>query len=143
MRISDWSSDVCSSDLAQGEADELVDLLEVWRRGHRAGEDQRERQLRVLLAQQDAEQVEDLLGGADAAGKHHDAVAEPDEGFQPLLDVRHDHQLVDDRRSEEHTSELQSLMRISYAVFCLKKKKNNTIQHDICKMYKHNIQYTQ
>src|SRR3546814_3740510 len=31
------------------------------------------------------------------------------------------------RRSEEHTSELQSLMRISYAVFCLKKKNNNTI----------------
>src|SRR3546814_2123122 len=31
-----------------------------------------------------------------------------------------------DIRSEEHTSELQSLMRISYAVFCLKKKKNNT-----------------
>src|SRR3546814_2303465 len=31
-----------------------------------------------------------------------------------------------DRRSEEHTSELQSLMRISYAVFCLKKKTNNT-----------------
>src|SRR3546814_9016780 len=30
-------------------------------------------------------------------------------------------------RSEEHTSELQSLMRISYAVFCMKKKKNNTI----------------
>src|SRR3546814_1663932 len=32
------------------------------------------------------------------------------------------------RRSEEHTSELQSLMRISYAVFCLKKKKNNNEQ---------------
>src|SRR3546814_3557338 len=32
-------------------------------------------------------------------------------------------------RSEEHTSELQSLMRISYAVFCLKKKKNNTKQN--------------
>src|SRR3546814_6809706 len=32
-------------------------------------------------------------------------------------------------RSEEHTSELQSLMRISYAVFCLKKKKNTTTQH--------------
>src|SRR3546814_1579761 len=31
------------------------------------------------------------------------------------------------KRSEEHTSELQSLMRISYAVFCLKKKKKNTI----------------
>src|SRR3546814_1325362 len=35
---------------------------------------------------------------------------------------------VDDHRSEEHTSELQSLMRISYAVFCLKKKKKNTEQ---------------
>src|SRR3546814_7770260 len=32
--------------------------------------------------------------------------------------------IVEDDRSEEHTSELQSLMRISYAVFCLKKKKN-------------------
>src|SRR3546814_2328098 len=32
----------------------------------------------------------------------------------------------DENRSEEHTSELQSLMRISYAVFCLKKKKTNT-----------------
>src|SRR3546814_2333482 len=35
------------------------------------------------------------------------------------------------RRSEEHTSELQSLMRISYAVFCLKKKKNNKTQEEI------------
>src|SRR3546814_8521681 len=34
-------------------------------------------------------------------------------------------------RSEEHTSELQSLMRISYAVFCLKKKKNTTHQHNL------------
>src|SRR3546814_4352324 len=33
---------------------------------------------------------------------------------------------ITDRRSEEYTSELQSLMRISYAVFCLKKKKNTT-----------------
>src|SRR3546814_6981342 len=40
------------------------------------------------------------------------------------------------RRSEEHTSELQSLMRISYAVFCLKKKKNTT-KHEA------NIQYSQ
>src|SRR3546814_2582995 len=35
--------------------------------------------------------------------------------------------LTEDLRSEEHTSELQSLMRISYAVFCLKKKKNMII----------------
>src|SRR3546814_2275309 len=39
-------------------------------------------------------------------------------------------------RSEEHTSELQSLMRISYAVFCLKKKKNQT--NNIYATYKHN-----
>src|SRR3546814_7672001 len=37
--------------------------------------------------------------------------------------------LVVGKRSEEHTSELQSLMRISYAVFCLKKKKTQTTQH--------------
>src|SRR3546814_1805011 len=36
-------------------------------------------------------------------------------------------------RSEEHTSELQSLMRISYAVFCLNKKKNTNTQHDYAK----------
>src|SRR3546814_10042634 len=38
---------------------------------------------------------------------------------------------LDRGRSEEHTSELQSLMRISYAVFCLKKKKKNTIHNHI------------
>src|SRR3546814_7899530 len=46
------------------------------------------------------------------------SVLEPGEDYQILLDRV---------RSEEHTSELQSLMRISYAVFCLKKK--NTIDH--------------
>src|SRR3546814_2592277 len=40
--------------------------------------------------------------------------------------AEHDHRR---RRSEEHTSELQSLMRISYAVFCLKKKKNKESSH--------------
>src|SRR3546814_9165420 len=42
--------------------------------------------------------------------------------------------LLDLDRSEEHTSELQSLMRISYAVFCLKKKKNKDIQPNQKKM---------
>src|SRR3546814_8358737 len=37
--------------------------------------------------------------------------------------------VVEQKRSEEHTSELQSLMRISYAVFCLKKKQNKQTQH--------------
>src|SRR3546814_4260156 len=40
------------------------------------------------------------------------------------------HHATGRRRSEEHTSELQSLMRISYAVFCLKKKKNKKTQND-------------
>src|SRR3546814_5925798 len=43
-----------------------------------------------------------------------------------LLDRHVGHHAQAPTRSEEHTSELQSLMRISYAVFCLKKKKNNT-----------------
>src|SRR3546814_4828725 len=43
--------------------------------------------------------------------------------------------LLQRTRSEEHTSELQSLMRISYAVFCLKKK--TTIHHSIYSTYKH------
>src|SRR3546814_2155296 len=43
-------------------------------------------------------------------------------GFEPL-----DTRAMLDERSEEHTSELQSLMRISYAVFCLKKKKHKKI----------------
>src|SRR3546814_8700706 len=42
------------------------------------------------------------------------------------------------RRSEEHTSELQSLMRISYAVFCLKKKKPNKQTNKINCNYNHN-----
>src|SRR3546814_3844325 len=108
MRISDWSSDVCSSDLAAG-AVAAVD-----------------------------EGMADLLPGGKAdvvAGLHHMALvskqqrhlAFEDEGMLLLQQV-----IVPGcaahagRRSEEHTSELQSLMRISYAVFCLKKKKNYT-----------------
>src|SRR3546814_8932563 len=45
------------------------------------------------------------------------------------LDRGHVNDLPQWRRSEEHTSELQSLMRISYAVFCLKKKKKKKRQH--------------
>src|SRR3546814_8631756 len=49
-------------------------------------------------------------------------------GFYKLLtDKRYNWGFVTER-SEEHTSELQSLMRISYAVFCLKKKKQNKVQ---------------
>src|SRR3546814_10706392 len=105
MRISDWSSDVCSSDLLVGA------LL-----GHRAdrlpGEQHRQ--------QEDAEHREErrlMLPRYRGAGAHDlrpRRLAQRDPpgtvGAQRLF------------RSEEHTSELQSLMRISYAVFCLKKK---------------------
>src|SRR3546814_8736112 len=50
--------------------------------------------------------------------------------------------ISDTNRSEEHTSELQSLMRISYAVFCLKKKKThstNIIQHKTTKLLTQNL----
>src|SRR3546814_4637015 len=60
-----------------------------------------------------------------AVGTGLDVPAES--GGAAMLDRRHDLELVQAQmRSEEHTSELQSLMRISYAVFCLKKTKHNT-----------------
>src|SRR3546814_4086135 len=68
-----------------------------------------------------ADHAEHLAGGFDTnpAGLQRAFQGLPGQGLhQHLLRVEH--------RSEEHTSELQSLMRISYAVFCLKKKKNNT-----------------
>jgi hypothetical protein len=46
---------------------------------------------------QDAEQIENLLGGADAAGEHDDRVGHSHERLEPLLHVRQDHELVDDR----------------------------------------------
>src|SRR3546814_7074208 len=76
-----------------------------------------------------------LLAGLDPAVhrvRHHDhgdRRAEPHDGLELArreaeAAVAHDADHLG-RRSEEHTSELQSLMRISYAVFCLKKKKKN------------------
>src|SRR3546814_8134197 len=58
-------------------------------------------------------------------GDDRDRPVEAQEAAVALVGLDHD-----PVRSEEHTSELQSLMRISYAVFCLKKKKQRTNQHD-------------
>src|SRR3546814_5327912 len=117
MRISDWSSDVCSSDL--GGTD---------RRGVMAGEpsavrllDRRAHRQRRGMA---AETVSDDCdpAGVDTPAQRRDA---PHRHIGMRGDPAH---LLDPRapdigglRSEEHTSELQSLMRISYAVLCLKK----------------------
>src|SRR3546814_19216872 len=66
--------------------------------------------------------LEGFVERAEASGQNDESVGPFD--HHPLAGMH----AVDDveLRSEEHTSELQSLMRISYAVFCLKKKKNTT-----------------
>src|SRR3546814_9944490 len=58
----------------------------------------------------------------------HETFPESDGSGFCLADPKHPIIVVNTKRSEEHTSELQSLMRISYAVFCLKKKKHNKIK---------------
>src|SRR3546814_7419983 len=120
MRISDWSSDVCSSDLVGGVAVHLIDRIDhgdppatLARRHARKGEqpahvidrDHAARLALVVLAALERHEVGVAAGGNAAEYRV----------------VRRHRQAVG-RRSEEHTSELQSLMRISYAVFCLKKK---------------------
>src|SRR3546814_6215158 len=110
MRISDWSSDVCSSDLLLLEA---VVLLGVLLEQHDEG------QLAQALHHLDAP-VDDLLGEV-VLDRRLDAT------FKQVSAGGARRQAVD--RSEEHTSELQSLMRISYAVFCLKKKNKTQPTH--------------
>src|SRR3546814_9051667 len=139
MRISDWSSDVCSSDLA-GTPREIHFLCRV----------------RALPSDQDAEAAIRARRRLRAAGlwpwgqgivghrprQPRAGAGDPHAG----LAARREHQRrrlplssgewagrarfrdlaqLSQPRSEEHTSELQSLMRISYAVFCWKKKKKS------------------
>src|SRR3546814_2422263 len=105
MRISDWSSDVCSSDLQHRRARPVPGPSDHQRDGRRPHHHQ-EPAARALRGQdhQDVAQARRLV-----LARH----AEP----RRLAEGGRAH------RSEEHTSELQSLMRNSYAVFCLKKKK--------------------
>src|SRR3546814_3101917 len=109
MRISDWSSDVCSSDLFGIEVDgeRLFEVDGDLRAG--LDIDGRER-LPVQL-------VHPVRHVAHATGQDaaHGLVARDADAADGTVGA-------DVGRSEEHTSEIQSLMRISYAVFCLKKK---------------------
>src|SRR3546814_6876774 len=114
MRISDWSSDVCSSDLQQWvQRGTPFQHRQVQRGG--AGDTPRTQcvgERRRVHAQKEIRQSQE----ADRRNQYQQAAEHQQD--------RHD----DVDRSEEHTSELQSLMRISYAVFCLtKKKKINTL----------------
>src|SRR3546814_9009919 len=108
MRIIDWSSDVCSSDLAALIAKEMLGIVPAF----------------ALLADPifhgDADIVEKDFIGITAAVDRFDR-PHGDAGRFHIDEQEGDALLL--ARSEEHTSELQSLMRISYAVFCLKKKK--------------------
>src|SRR3546814_2509167 len=111
MRISDWSSDVCSSDLPPDVSPIPVHRFPVHRfpaprtawLAHAAGGDRRR------------------LPAGGAVLRHPLQLR-----AVPGADVGRLRLGPRGLRSEEHTSELQSLMRISYAVFCLKKKKIHT-----------------
>src|SRR3546814_3648140 len=109
MRISDWSSDVCSSDLVglAGNNDFFGKKLE--HVGERLQQPTIAHPIRPL---------------ACVHGAYHLAF--------PIRQVGH---AKNDGRSEEHTSELQSLMRLSYAVFCLKKKNYQTTSEKFDEVY--------
>src|SRR3546814_5318536 len=122
MRISDWSSDVCSSDLHYA-CDEGDNALPLPMPGNELRITdgfaflQRERRATQLMA--DLLAFRDLLENSDGNIAIPPAIA--------ALFTDPSRELQDENfptRSEEHTSELQSLMRNSYAVFCLKKKIN-------------------
>src|SRR3546814_4404709 len=111
MRISDWSSDVCSSDLHRRAQKGVMALADSRRDfgAESAG-------LACFMDDQHAAGPGDDFGDGRIVDRREPA------------EIQHRHV----QRSEEHTSELQSLTRISYAVFCLKKKKkhkNHTTKH--------------
>src|SRR3546814_4941530 len=110
MRISDWSSDVCSSDL------HIKKLIS-------------DTQIRIKRG------IGDLHDQKRDLARHRAKERELRESIRHLkmemprlaaFYANTGRYLLGTPRSEEHTSELQSLMRISYAVFCLKKQKINT-----------------
>src|SRR3546814_8762238 len=130
MRIMDWISDVCSSDLdkdsrlllrAASAVPAQRQQARLARRSLRNPKQRAHAQLRHLR----------LIQHGDLNAQVAKRLAPLDKALG-VKDVRRfGHQFarelhpIGKRRSEEHTSELQSLMRISYAVFCLKKKTNN------------------
>src|SRR3546814_9826535 len=124
MRISDWSSDVCSSDLRPA------------LRHFRAHGRKTDHQGAGRLPEQGAGlRRMNVSGDMSSAAPGPKVLAEAERWYARLKTsncsagqrAAFDRWCADPERSEEHTSELQSLMRISYAVFCLKKKTTHTI----------------
>src|SRR3546814_9319593 len=132
MRISDWSSDVCSSDLSHRVMLKRMSKAEqeqqqrafgpCAQRSGAVGSNQHQRvDLELLhpkvvdrLAQRE-EPAEEI--GCDIAGRGQPLRCAGNQPFDRIADPQ---QRAAGKRSEEHTSELQSRMRTSYAVFCLK-----------------------
>src|SRR3546814_5515967 len=105
MRISDWSSDVCSSDLEELESQ---------------SRSLQESQSRLEVQQTELEQTNaQLEEQTQALEQQRDDLSRAQSSLQAQ---KRELEQASRYRSEEHTSELQSLMRISYAVFRLKKK---------------------
>src|SRR3546814_10250013 len=100
MRISDWSSDVCSSDLGNPRRDSAA--------RKRAGREYWKRR--------------PVPSWSEATLRRRWTISRPCWGIPRGRSTTTIAASSTSTRSEEHTSELQSLMRISYAVFCLKKK---------------------
>src|SRR3546814_5869497 len=131
MRISDWSSDVCSSDLQRA-----VDVARAEQFG------------RILAIDRSAIENAHFLGRAAKPRRQRPAdrtVHRRDVGNRrnKARSDRPDRLIGDGEtmrielpghRSEEHTSEIQSLMRNSYAVFCLKKKTKHITQDNLVMM---------
>src|SRR3546814_3215488 len=101
MRISDWSSDVCSSDLANEDGSFEFEIVNVEVNGKKGTET-------ISRDEQPFKAMPEKIPTLKPTFKKDGTI-----------------------RSEEHTSELQSLMRISYAVFCLNKKTTKTKRNHI------------
>src|SRR3546814_2872667 len=112
MRISDWSSDVCSSDLR------IVRIIDITAGEHLVAVSRRVEEVDRGAARH-AMPVWTEIDGNVIFPHAIGGMVEIVHGFQQ-------ERYMVQFRSEEHTSELQSLMRISYAVFCLKTKKEKT-----------------
>src|SRR3546814_8489057 len=121
MRISDWSSDVCSSDLHDGLFDSVRGMglmLGIKLKSESRAFVAHLRDNHGLLTVAAGDNVVRILPPLNIGQGHIDECIEKlSEGAASYTPPE---------RSEEHTSELQSLMRTQYAVFCLKKKQKRT-----------------
>src|SRR3546814_8409069 len=116
MRISDWSSDVCSSDLRLTEQIDLeIADAQPGLRDYRGAAPAQHVDTRQQFGHGEGLGQIIVAAGAQARDAFIDLAERAQDQHRRRVASRA-------HRSEEHTSELQSLMRISYAVFCLKKK---------------------